>query len=76
MEKMSEDQHSSKNHLKSDFFFDQTADSHRLQFWAHSWDFISSAKTNSVVGIIRCHPPQEVARGHSEVAVINLSDAR
>jgi hypothetical protein len=47
-----------------------------LQFWAHSWDFIPSAKINSVVGIIRCHPPKEVARGHSEVAVINLSDAR
>ncbi len=76
MEKMSEDQHSSKNHLKSDFFSTKLPIHSVLQFWGHSWDFIPSAKTNSVVGIICCHPPKEVARGHSEVAVINLSDAR
>jgi hypothetical protein len=76
MEKMPEDQHSSKHHLKSDFFSTKLPIHIVLQFWAHSWDFIPSAKTNSVVGIIRCHPPKEVARGHSEVAVINLSDAR
>ena len=40
--------------------FDQTADSHRFAiFWARSWDFIPSAKTNSVVGKICNNPPKE-----------------